>query len=188
MNDADLMLRFKRGDKAAFESLFDTYHRPIINFCYRLLGNVADAEEAAQETFLKVYQGAKHYEPLAKFSTWLYTIAKNLCLNRLRDTRHERLQEIQSEDSEGNVLEETIPAKTPSPEEECSEKELSDIIKQAVLKLPSSLRMPFILNRYQEQSYEDIAQILGISVSAVTIRIHRAIKILTKQLEPYIKI
>ncbi len=186
-NDSQLMVQFKNGNKAAFEQLFDAYHRPIINFCYRLLGNVSDAEEVAQETFLKVYRAADQYEPLAKFSTWLYTIAKNLCLNRIRDTHPERLQDIESEDSEENVLETTIPANTPSPEEECSEKELSKIIERAVSNLPSSLRIPFILNRYQEQSYEEIAKILGISVTAVTIRIHRALKRLTKKLEPYIK-
>ena len=187
-DDSEVMLQFKGGDQAAFELLFDKYHRQIINFNYRLLGNLADAEEIAQEAFLQVYRSAGNYQPLAKFSTWLYTIAKNRCLNCIRDKHPERLYDIESEDSESHVLEETIPSETPSPEEELSEKELSKIIEQAVSQLPSSLRMPFVLNRYQEQSYEEIAHILEISVTAVTIRIHRAIKILTKKLAPYIKL
>ncbi len=186
-DDSDLMLKFKGGDKAAFELLFDKYHRPIINFCYRLLGNLSDAEEVAQESFLQVYRAAEKYQPLAKFSTWLYTIAKNLSLNRIRDTHPERLQDIQSDDAEGNVLEETIPAKTLSPEDTFYERELAGIIEQAITKLPSSIRIPFILNRYQERSYEEIADILEISVTAVTLRIHRARQGLTKQLSPYIK-
>lgn len=186
-NDADLMLQFKGGDQAAFEQLFDTYHRPIINFCFRLLGNLSDAEEVAQETFLQVYRGAENYQPLAKFSTWLYTIAKNLSLNRIRDRHSERFYDIESDDSEGNNLEETIPANTPTPEAECSEKELSKIIEQAVSKLPPSIRIPFVLNRYQEQSYEAIAQILEISVTAVTLRMHRAMRLLTKQLRSLLK-
>jgi len=187
-DDAQVMLLFKGGNLLAFEHLFDKYHRAIINFCTRLLGNLADAEEVSQEVFLQVYRSADRYQPLAQFSTWLYTIAKNLCLNRIRDRHSERFEDIQSEASEGNVLEETIPAKTPSPEEECSEKELSEIIQQVVAKLPLSIRVPFILNRYQERSCEEIAQILGISETAVTLRLHRAKKILTEQLVSYIKI
>ncbi len=187
-NDADIMLQFKGGDKAAFEQLFDKYHRAIINFCYRLLGNLEDAEEVAQETFLQVYRSKDQYQPLAKFSTWLYTIAKNLSLNRIRDRHSERFYDIQSEESEGNVLEETIPSDTPSPEAEFSEKELSEIIKKAVDKLPPSIRIPFILNRYQEQSYEEIAKILEISETAVTLRMYRANQILAKRLSHYIKI
>jgi len=188
MNDADLMLQFKEGNSSAFEQLFDKYHRAIINFCYRLLGNLADAEEVAQEVFLQVYRGAENYQPLAKFSTWLYTIAKNLSLNRIRDRHGERFEYLESEESEGNILEETIPADTPSPEAEYSEKELSEIIKQAVSKLPLSIRVPFILNRYQEQSYDEIATILSVSVTAVTLRLHRAKEILKKKLESHIKI
>ncbi|MBI3359044.1 MAG: sigma-70 family RNA polymerase sigma factor [Nitrospirae bacterium] len=187
-NDIDLMLQFKGGDKTAFEQLFDKYHRPLINFCYRLLDNLADAEEIAQETFFQVHRAAPQYQPLAKFSTWLYTIAKNLCLNRIRDRYKERFDDMQSEESEDNVLEETVPAETPSPEAEFTEQELSAIIKQAISKLPPSIRIPFILNRYQELSYDEIANILELSVTAVTLRIHRAKQILTRKLEPYIKI
>src|SRR3954466_14439094 len=88
--DAEVMLRVKAGDDAAFDFLVQKYRRPIINFMYRMAHNTAAAEDLAQEVFLRVYRSRSSYEPSAKFTTWLYRIATNLAVNHARDTRHER--------------------------------------------------------------------------------------------------
>ena len=79
--DVKLMLKFKAGDRSAFEALLDKYHAPIINFIYRFLGDKTESEDFAQEVFLRIYRSASNYTPQAKFSTWIYRIAKNLALN-----------------------------------------------------------------------------------------------------------
>lgn len=187
--DAQRMLQFQKGERAAFETLFEKYHRPVLNFCFRFLGNAHDAEDIAQDTFLQVYQAAPRYQPLTKFSTWLYTIAKNLCLNRLREGRQEASESLNpfTEDEEESLsLEEKIPAEAPGPDEELEEKKISEIVQGAIRDLPASIRLPLILSRYQELSYEEIAQILGCSVTAVKLRLHRAKRVLAKKLAPYL--
>jgi RNA polymerase sigma-70 factor (ECF subfamily) len=186
--DTQRMLRFQKGERAAFEMLFEKYHRPILNFCFRFLGNTHDAEDTAQDTFIQVYQAAPRYQPLTKFSTWLYTIAKNLCLNKLRKGQNPGLEEINPPmDDLDRDPAEAIVSDYPGPDQELEQKELSEIVQKAVLDLPLSMRLPLILRRYQELSYEEIAQILGCSVTAVKLRLHRAKGILAQRLGPYIK-
>src|SRR5213596_3222695 len=98
--DAALMLRVKRGDRRAFEELVDKYKRPVTNAIYRTLGDATEAEDLAQNVFVQVYKSARRYERTAKFSTWLFTIARNLCLNEIRRrSRHpaESLEETHAE-------------------------------------------------------------------------------------------
>ena len=184
--DAELMLCLKNGDRAAFEKLFEKYQRPILNFCYRFLGNQPDAEEVTQEAFIQLYHAAGRYQPLSKFSTWFYTIAKNLCLNRLRRDRNEsRFGRDPLGDKEGERLEERIPSNAPNPHQALEKRELSSLIQKAVLALPVSLRIPLLLRRYQELSYEEIAEIVDCTVTAVKLRLHRAKRILAQSLAPY---
>ncbi|MEK7748017.1 MAG: sigma-70 family RNA polymerase sigma factor [Nitrospirota bacterium] len=187
IDDTEWMRRFQSGDEAAFERLFEKYHRPIISFCFRFLGDKEQSEEIAQETFLQVYRFAEGYRPLAKFSTWLYTIAKNLCLNRLRKKDPTLNCDLNNEDSQGNYLEETIADLAPTPDHEYSQKQLSEIVQKAVGNLSASLRAPLILYRYQELSHQEIAEILGCTVTAVKLRLHRAIRVLEKELAPYMR-
>lgn len=186
--DTRLMVKFKEGDRSAFEILFEKYHRPILNFCYRFLKDQFDAEEVAQETFIQMYRAAPDYQPLTKFSTWLYTIAKNICLNRLRKGRIDTLSDIEVMDNEGLLQQDKLGSSDPTPHQELEQKELAGIVKKAVEGLPESLRLPLILRRYQELSYEEIAQVVGISVTAVKLRLYRARRLLAEALAPYIKI
>jgi RNA polymerase sigma-70 factor, ECF subfamily len=185
--DAKLMVRFRDGDRAAFEALFEKYHLQMINFCFRFLGNRDDAEELAQETFLNAYQAAPGYRPLTKFSTWLYTIAKNLCLNRLRKENPARFGRISFFRKEETVEEEAamLPDEGPTPEREVADKELAEIVRRTVRELPAPLRLAVILHRYHELSYDEIAKIAGCSVTAVKLRLHRAKRILAAKLGPY---
>jgi len=186
--DAQRMLQFQKGDQKAFEELFEKYHRPILNFCFRFLGNSHEAEDIAQDTFIQVYQAAPRYQPLTKFSTWLYTIAKNLCLNRLREGRMEAMAKVNSlMGEEESLLEEQIVSNNPGPDQQAEEKEITEIVQKAIRDLPAAIRLPLILRRYQELSYEEIAQILGCSVTAVKLRLHRAKRLLAQRLAPHIE-
>lgn len=180
--DAERMVRFQQGDRAAFEVLFEKYHPPLLRFAYRFLINQADAEEVVQETFLQVYQAAPNYQPLARFSTWLYTIAKNRCLNRLRAGGDESF----GEDLFPEGIE-IIPSGDPPPDRELERREISHLVQRAIGELPPSLRLPLILRRYEELSYEEIAEIAGCTVTAVKLRLHRAKLLLAKELAPYFR-
>ncbi len=175
-SDARLMLRFKDGDTDAFELLFSRHLRAIINFSFRFVRNRAMAEELAQEIFLKVYAGASGYEAQAKFTTWLYRIATNVCLNEVRKPRflavHEPLAEalrIGSAEAHGDRLQRQA---------------VSRAIRQALDQLPGKQRVAFILNKYQELSYAEVSEIMGTSEQAVKSLIHRAKETLAEKLKP----
>ena len=184
--DARLMVLFQKGDRPSFEKLFEKYHRPLLNFCFRILGNPHDAEEITQEVFIQVHQSAERYQPLAKFSTWLYTIARNLCLNRLRSRKQEGIEKPYEtgEGEEWPRPQERVRSERPTPEQDLEQKEVAEIVRQAILQLPESLRVPLILRRYQDLSYGEIAEITGVSVTAIKLRLHRAKLSLARQLGP----
>ena len=184
--DTRLMVRFRKGDKDAFKALFEKYNRPVFQFCFRFLGNSHDAEDITQDTFIQVFQAAPQYEPRSKFSTWLYTIAKNLCLNRLRAGRRETPDNTcATQDEESSRLKDKLNSGNPGPDRQLEQKELSKIVQEAVQALPESIRLPLILRRYQDLSYNEIAAIMEISVTAVKLRLHRAKSMLASKLSSY---
>jgi len=187
MDDAELFLKFKRGDKSTFCQLVEKYQYAVINTCYRFLRNRDEAEEAAQEVFLKVYLSANSYQPRAKFSTWLFKIVMNLCLNKLRDKKKYSSLKIDNPFYK-NQIENDIPALTESqPDKSYEHKELKRIIKDAIDSLPENQRVAIMLNKYEGFSYQDMAKILDCSVSSIQSRLFRAKESLKKKLEPYIK-
>src|SRR5207245_6386959 len=141
--DAALMLRVKRGDRRAFEELVDKYKRPVTNAIYRTLGDATEAEDLAQNVFVQVYKSAHRYRASAKFSTWLFTIARNLCLNEIRRrSRHP----ADSLDSQYPGEEEDQPArqfqdpKAFAPPDSVLQQELQDKIEEALADLPENQR------------------------------------------------
>ena len=182
--DTELMMRFRDGDKEAFRVLFQNNHRRLYQFCWRFLGNAQEAEDAVQETFIRVYSAGASYRPRARFTTWLYTIARNLCLNRLTKIQRENKDPDQEHGPQAPLIE-RLPSEAHGPEQQLEEKELSRVVERAVHNLPDTLRMAVILRRYQELSYEDIAEILECSVTAVKLRLHRAKALLTAELAVY---
>ena len=174
--DARLMLRFKDGDREAFETLFSRHTHAIINFAYRFVRNREIAEELAQEIFLKIYEGAAGYEAQARFTTWLYRIATNVCLNEMRKPRframHEPLVEALSVDS-GIVAGERLDRQA-----------VSRAIHAALNRLPNNQRIAFLLNKYQELSYSEVSEVMKISEQAVKSLIHRAKETLAEKLKP----
>jgi RNA polymerase sigma-70 factor (ECF subfamily) len=187
--DAALMLRVKQGDMEAFEELVEKYKQPVINIIYRTLQDGAEAEDLAQNVFVQVFKSAHRYRVSAKFTTWLYTIARNLCLNELR-----RRSRHPTDPLEGSQTEhEDLPArqyqdtKTFTAPDLLLQDELVGKVEQAIVDLPENQRTALLLCREEELSYEEIAEVLGCSLSATKSLIHRGRETLKQKLKPYLR-
>src|SRR5277367_2695439 len=187
--DAALMLRVKDGDLQAFEELVQKYKHPIVNVIFRMLHDLSEAEDLAQNVFVRVFQSAARYEVSAKFSTWIFTIARNLCLNEIRRRgRHpaQSLESSQSEDEE-HAPRQYPDGKTFSPPQSFLQKELEQKIQQALGELPEKQRLAIALCQEDELSYEEIARVLGCSLPATKSLIHRGRETLKAKLKPYLR-
>jgi RNA polymerase sigma-70 factor (ECF subfamily) len=187
--DAALMKRVTQGDQRAFEQLVEKYKQPVFNMIYRTLPDATEAEDLAQNVFVQVYKSAARYRVEAKFSTWLFTIARNLCLNELRRrSRHpaDSLDAAASpeDDAPGRQFEDT---RNVAPPERLIESELIAKVSEALKDLPENQRTAILLYQEQEKSYDEIAEILGASLSATKSLIHRARETLKQRLKPYLK-
>jgi RNA polymerase sigma-70 factor, ECF subfamily len=182
--DAELMLRVKSGDMAAFQILFDKYKNRMLNFCYRYCGHHSISEELTQEVFLRIFKAASHYRPTARFSTWLYRIATNVCLNELR--KREYRMKIDSLDQlEGETLPGiTEDRETPTPETHLQERERERHIQQALTGLPDKQRAALLLRLEGGFRYREIAEQMDCTESHVKVLIHRGRKQLKKKLQP----
>jgi RNA polymerase sigma-70 factor (ECF subfamily) len=174
-NESEWIHRAKQGDDDAFAMLVEAYHVPVYNLCYRMLGNPSEAEDAAQETFLRAYKGLNRYDPDRRFATWLLSIASHHCIDRLRRRRFP----IHS-------LDELLPWQqkaddAPGPETALTVKEDQETIRMMLDQLGEKERVMLILRYWYDLSYEEIAQSLSSSVSAVKSRLHRARRQLAEQ-------
>lgn len=187
MRDADLMMRVKAGDQSAFRIIVEKYQRRVINVAHRLLEDREEAEDVAQETFLKAYLSAKSYSPKAELFTYLYTIATNLSLNRLRKKRRGRwfsLDAWKGDRGEGDGPEITAnPMDSPDQSLEQAEREAA--VRRALEVLPPAQKMAVVLSRYEGLSYKQIAEVMDLSVSAVESKLHRAKQTLREKLYAY---
>jgi len=187
--DAVLMLRVKRGDRAAFTELVEKYRQPLFNFVFRTLRDETETEDVAQNTFLQVYKSRARYQRTAKFSTWLFTIARNLCLNEIRRrSRHpaESLEETHAEHDD-QPQRQYEDKKVFLPTENVLHGELARKIEEALDELPENQRTAILLCRQDEVSYEEIADILGCSLSATKSVIHRGREVLKEKLKRYLQ-
>jgi len=186
--DAALMLRVKDGDMRAFEELVEKYKQPVMNVIFRTLRDQVEAEDLAQNVFVQVFKSAHRYQVTAKFSTWLFTIARNLCLNEIRRrSRHpaESLETSQTE-SDDHPARQFEDVKTFSPTENVLQAELENKVQLALDELPENQRTALLLCRQEEMSYDDISEVLGCSLSATKSLIHRARETLKLKLKPYL--
>ncbi len=184
MDDTELMLRVKQGDDQAFRQIVETYRKPILDLCFRYVGNQEDAEEVAQDVFIRLYKAAHRYQPRAKLSTLLYRIAVNLSLNRIRDRKAKRW--VSWEHHRREDEKKPLSSETSQPDTVLENKERQQMIRSVIDSLPPNQRTAVILKRYHDLSYEEIADIMRCSVSAVEARLHRAKQNLKKQLKPFI--
>lgn len=187
--DAELMLRVKRGDRAAFAALVEKYQQPVLNFLLRSLQDETEAEDLAQNVFVQVWKSARRYRRTARFSTWLFTIARNLCLNELRRRARHPATSLEStaSESESPLPERIEDRQTATPPEALLREELFRKVEAALAELPENQRTAILLCREEEFSYEDIAAILGCSLSATKSLIHRGRETLKQKLKPYLR-
>ena len=172
------------GDMAAFEQLVERHQRLVVGTVGRMLGTNSDAEDIAQQVFVRVWKNLKRYEPRAKFTTWLLKITRNLVFNELRRRSRHPAVPLQSEtDEEERPLKDENAV---SPDATLLEHELQEAVDAAIAQLPETQRMAVILRRYEELSYEEIAEALGQSVSAVKSLLFRARTELRENLKRYL--
>ena len=175
-NDLRCMERLKEGDDLALNDLMRRWKQPLVTFCYRYTSNLTDAREIAQETFVKVYGSRFSYRPNAAFSSWLFTIAANLCRMRARwRSRHPELLEAE-------VSHDTADHTTPATETDRNA--LATDLEHAVQSLPHDIRVAFVLYEMQGRSYRETAAVLNCSEKAVERRLARAREHLRSILEP----
>ena len=188
LSSEELMARIGKGDGDAFEILVNRHQTSILNLVYRFIGDRTQAKDLAQEVFMRVWQSAKSYEPKAKFTTWIYRITANLCFNELKSARRKKWFSFNWSDEDGeHTFEETLSDNAPSAEDLLLEKERSRQISDALQSLPDNQRMALVLKRYDDLSYQEIAQVIGCSVSAVESLLVRAKRTLQEKLKNYEK-
>jgi RNA polymerase sigma-70 factor, ECF subfamily len=187
-SDAQVMLRVKAGDQAAFDYLVQKYRRPLVSFMYRMARNATTAEDLAQEVFLRVYRSRASYEASAKFTTWLYRIATNLAVNHARDTRHQRPEATVSLDEPdvetGTTLE--LPDGALTAEQAMLRRERLLAIRRKVEALPERQRLAVTMHKYQQMDYKQIAEVLKLSESATKSLLFRAYETLRVELKEFI--
>jgi len=186
--DAALMLRVKQGDTTAFAQLVEKYKQPIINFAYRLIRDETEAEDLAQSAFVQVFKSAARYEVTSKFTTWLFTITRNLCLNEIRRRTRHPAHSIDAPYQEGDEAMETqLPdSKNFGPPDTLLQHELENKIEEALAQLPENQRTAIVLCRQDDVSYDEIAKVLDCSVSAVKSLIFRGRETLKSRLKAYL--
>jgi len=176
-SDEALMARVAQGQVEAFDPLLRRYERATITFCYSFLHDRHHAEDVAQEVFLRVFRSAASYRPMAKFSTWLYKIAANFCINELkkRKLRYTRsLDEPIGSNPDGTRLAEKLARSTAPPVTKAERREAGRLLEEAITALPDEQRITLVLVEYHGLSYREIAEILEVTVSAVKMRVKRA--------------
>jgi RNA polymerase sigma-70 factor (ECF subfamily) len=166
--DSDLTERFKKGDSSAFEALVRKYQDRVYNLCRYMLQDPQNAQDAAQDAFLKAYRGLRDFRPDSSLYTWIYRIAVTTCLDYRRKSRRESFR--------NEPLAEDLPSAEPLPEQVYESREIPQSIQIALQKLPEKLRAAIVLREIEELSYEEIAEVLHTSAGTVKSRISRARK------------
>ena len=171
-SDEQLMSLFQRGDENAYIELVNRYKDKLINFIFNYLGDLESSEDVVQETMIKLYQKKHYYKEIAKFSTWLYTIAKNLANTELRK-RKQRKTTLLSQFSKDDKTYD-LPSNDPEPGQEIQTDIVNKIIRDAVDQLSEKFKIVIVLRDIQGLSYEDISEIINVPIGTVKSRINRA--------------
>lgn len=176
-SDEQLIRMVARGNEMAFGILLKRYERPLTTFAYGFMRDAQRAEDITQEAFMRVFRNAYRYKPMARFSTWVYRITTNLCINELKKQRLRQMTSIDqplSADPDSTKVVEKIASDSATPLSQAEEKELQTLLARAVENLPDDQRTTLIMVEYNHLPYKEIADVLGITVSAVKMRIKRA--------------
>jgi RNA polymerase sigma-70 factor, ECF subfamily len=187
--DIRLMLRARDDDDAAFAQLVDQYQHRLVGVMHHLLGSADEAEDLAQEVFLRVYRSRKKYRPKAKFSTWLFTIANNLALNTLRNRQRRPAVPLEVQESGPLGLrpqEQIAQHREQAPSQCLRHAELAERIRAALDTLNERQKMAVILNKFEEMNYAEIAEVMQLSTKAVKSLLSRARCRLREALQDYV--
>ncbi|UCE40570.1 MAG: sigma-70 family RNA polymerase sigma factor [Candidatus Aminicenantes bacterium] len=176
--DEELMLRYKDGDKNAFEILYQRYEKPVLDFIYRMLIDATVAESLCQEAFYRVVKSKKKYKATAQFKTWLFQIALNLCRDRLRRMKHRShlsLNKPLMAQNDGTIeLQDLILDPSPGVIENFESGELGSQVKAAIASLPEEEHLVVVMKEYQGMSYSEIAEVLDCPIGTLKSHNYRA--------------
>jgi len=187
-SDESLMLRYRDGDVRAFELLVTRHRKPLFNFILRFVRDTAAAEDVTQETFLRLVKGADAYERQAKFTTWLYTIARNLCVDAARRGKHRKAASLDAplgdEDGSASLLD-LVPDTGAGVDRQAQSRELAVRLRQAIEALPDEQREIFLLREVADLQFNEIANVIGCPENTVKSRMRYALEKLREALEEY---
>ena len=187
-SDESLMLRYRDGDVRAFELLVTRHRKPLFNFILRFVRDTAAAEDVTQETFLRLVKGADAYERQAKFTTWLYTIARNLCVDASRRGKHRKAASLDApigdEDGSASLLD-LVPDGGAGVDRQAQSRELRVRLQQAIESLPDEQREIFLLREVADLQFNEIANVIGCPENTVKSRMRYALEKLREALEEY---
>ena len=181
-DDRELIERAKRGDERAFRELLRKYERPVFNICYRMVRNEQEAQDLAQDAFVKVFAMLERYNPSYAFSNWLFKITSNLCIDSMRKRRIATLPMDQPVTSDKGEYERQYESPTDNPETVMMKGEKMGMLAEAIDKLPEHYRIMIVLRHQEDLSYEEIADTLDVPLGTVKARIHRAREMLKSRL------
>ncbi|MFO8014967.1 MAG: sigma-70 family RNA polymerase sigma factor [Phycisphaerae bacterium] len=186
--DVGLMLRFQKGDELAFQELVERNHNRVVGLIYRFISDASDAEDLAQEVFLRIYRARKTYKPTAKFSTWMFRITANVSLNALRSRAHRKDDvSIDQVTDFGDGPRAMPDPDSKMPDHDLHQEELQEKVREAIGELPEKQQVAVVLNKYEGMSYAEIAHTIGCSTMAVKSLLARARDNLKDHLLLYIR-
>jgi RNA polymerase sigma-70 factor (ECF subfamily) len=186
--DEDLMVKYQQGEVRAFELLLSRHRKPVFNFILRFVGDRETAEDLLQETFMRVIKGAEAYKRQAKFTTWLYTIARNLCVDQTRRRKHRRHASLDapmaaSEDS--GTLMDVIPGNEMASDRKSVNKQLHETMQRAIAGLSEEQREVFLMREFLDMPFKQISEVVGVPENTVKSRMRYALEKLRLELDEY---
>jgi RNA polymerase sigma-70 factor (ECF subfamily) len=186
--DEDLMVAYQKGEVRAFEILLGRHRKPVFNFILRYVGDKETAEDLLQETFMRVIKGSDAYKRQAKFTTWLYTIARNLCVDQTRRRKHRRHASLdapmQASEDSGTLLD-VIPSSEMASDRKSVNKELHETMQRAIASLSEDQREVFLMREFLDMPFKQIAEVVGVPENTVKSRMRYALEKLRLELDEY---
>lgn len=184
MDESNLIHGIQQGDRKAFRQLVETYQRMVVNTCFGIVHSKADAEDLAQDVFLEIFRTAENFRGDSKISTWVYRIATNRSLNFVRNKKRKGFFQTLEETFTGgkNQNREISQNRSDQPDHQITDSQRKELLHRAIDRLPEKQRIAFTLNKYEDLSYQQIAEVMETSLASVESLIHRAKKNLQEQL------
>jgi RNA polymerase sigma-70 factor, ECF subfamily len=186
--DEALMIMYQKGEVRAFEVLLQRHRKPVFNFILRFVGARDVAEDLLQDTFMRVIKSAASYERKAKFTTWLYTIARNLCVDQSRRKKHRKhasLDQPMTRNDDSGTLLDVLPGDEMMSDRKVVNRQLHQSLHRAIASLPDDQREVFLMREFLNMPFKDIGEVVGVSENTIKSRMRYALEKLRMELEEY---